>query len=283
MSAANSSLPATKNPPPRITILVLRKLIGFCFCLLFSFGMVYHHVLPLSGVPIGAGVPAYDTGQMIWDLWFVNESVTHGHSPYRTNLVFYPAGANLPHHTIAAGYFPITLIVKLFTRGDPLYPIYAYHIIILLGFTLTLYFTFLALHEWGFAGWSAAIPAVAYAFGSFFKEHALHINQLAGFMIPLCALCLTRLYKRPSWANAITCAAAFAYAIYLTEFALYIYSATALLAIGLLAIGEQRKIIREKFRQLGLRRLLVAIALFAMLIALYAYYWLTDSVIQPSR
>src|SRR5438445_3928222 len=273
-SSVFGSMNGSKRGPNKL--LARHKLTAFSLCLIFSFGMVYHHVFPFSAVQMQAGVPAVDTGQMIWNLWFVNESVSHGHNPYLTNLVFYPVGANLSHHTIAAGYFPVTFIVKILVRGDPKYPIYAYHLVILLGFTLTLYFTYLLLRGWNFSVWAAIIPAIAFAFSAFFKEHALHINQLAAFSIPLCALCLTRVYRKPSWLNAIAGAVVFGYTIYLTEFALYIYVTCALLLLMLLASGQHRRDVQEKFRQIGWSRFLVAGALFLIIVAPFSYYWATD-------
>ena len=61
-----------------------------------------------------------------------------GHSPFGTNLLFYPLGANLAHHTLAAGFFPLTFLVKKLSGNDPLYPFYAFKIIILFSFTLIL-------------------------------------------------------------------------------------------------------------------------------------------------
>ena len=83
------------------------------------------------------------------------------------------------------GYFPVAFLVKKLTGNNPLYPIYSYRIIIWLSFTLILYFSYLLLRALGRPRFVAAIAAVAYAFCDFYMLHALHINHLAGFFIPL--------------------------------------------------------------------------------------------------
>ena len=138
---------------------------------------------------------------MIWNIWFANEAITSGHSPFSTNLVFYPLGANLGHHTLAAGFFPMTFLVKKLSGNDPLYPFYAYKIIILLSFALILWLSYLVLREIDLTRWAALIAAVGYTFSDFYMVHVIHINHLAGFFIPLTALFLIRAYKNPASAN----------------------------------------------------------------------------------
>src|ERR671923_1860158 len=108
----------------------------FLLSMIFSLAMLYHYVFPLNALPFSSGVKGQDCYQMVWNLWVANEAIMNGHNPYQTNLVFYPLGARLGHHSLAAGFFLVTLPVKLLSRGDVMYPFYAYRIIILLSFTL---------------------------------------------------------------------------------------------------------------------------------------------------
>jgi hypothetical protein len=65
----------------------------YCVLLLsgiFTLGMIYHYVVPLNAVLYTSGIAGNDSGQMIWNLWSVNEAVTSGHNPYQTTLLYYP-------------------------------------------------------------------------------------------------------------------------------------------------------------------------------------------------
>jgi len=180
----------------------------FAIALLFTLGMIHNYVFPLNSLLYTTGVKGQDCGQMIWNLWFANEAITSGHNPFSTNLIFYPLGANLAHHTLAAGFFPITFLVKKLSANDPLYPLYAFKTIILLSFTLLLTFSYLTLREIGLTLWAAFIPAIGYAFSNFYLLHVIHINHLAGFLIPLTALFLIRAYKNPASVNLLIAALA---------------------------------------------------------------------------
>src|SRR5215467_13803578 len=103
--------------------------VAFFVCLAFSLAMNYHRVVPLNALLYSDGIEGQDCGQMVWNLWFTTESISNGHNPYYTKQIYYPTGANLSHHTLAAGYFPVTLLLKLATGSDPMYPLYAYRII----------------------------------------------------------------------------------------------------------------------------------------------------------
>jgi hypothetical protein len=67
--------------------------------------MMYNYIFPLGAVLYASGIKGQDCCQMIWNLWFVNEAITNGHSPFGSSLIFYPEGATLSHHTLAAGFF----------------------------------------------------------------------------------------------------------------------------------------------------------------------------------
>src|SRR5436190_8389340 len=116
-------------------------LVILILCVLFTIGMIYNWIFPLGALLYTRGIDGNDCGQMVWNVWHANEAITHADNPYVTNLVYYPVGANLAHHTLAAGFFPVTLVVKLLSGGDPMYPLYAYRLIALISFTLILYFS----------------------------------------------------------------------------------------------------------------------------------------------
>jgi hypothetical protein len=252
-------------------------LLSFVFTLL----MVYNCVFPLGAIWSTDGIIEPDCGQWVWNLWVVNEAVTSGHNPYATSLIYYPVGApNLSHQGMAAGFFPVTFLVKTLTGGAALYPLYAYRLIIWLCLSLLLYYSFRLLSELGCAPWAALTAAVSFSFSDFFMEHIAHLNILAGFFIPLAALCLLRCYRKPdSSANLLKAASVLACALYFTESILYVYL-SALLFL-LLPFADERRALLERCKRAGFRRLLQAAALFFLLSAPYLLLLLTDDFIKP--
>ena len=257
--------------------------VAFLLCLVFTLAMVYHYVVPLNALPFTEGIKGNDCGQMVWNLWFVSESITSGRNPYATGLIYYPLGTRLAHHTLAAGFFPVTFLVKQLSGGSRLYPFYAYRIIILLSLTLILYCSYRYLRGLGFDRWAAAIPAVAYAFSNFYMEHVLHLNHLAGFFIPLAALCLVRLYRKPTTTNIVCAALVSSSVVYFTEFALYIYMSLLLLTLILYLTRGGRKIVRERVHLVGFRRILLALTIFLLIIAPFIANLSEDRVLKPTR
>ena len=94
----------------------------FLVSLIFALAMLYNYVFPLGAVPFSEGIKAEDSYQMVWNLWEVNEAITSGRNPYRTDSIYYPLGADLSHHSLAAGFFLVTFPVKLLSRGAVTYP-----------------------------------------------------------------------------------------------------------------------------------------------------------------
>src|SRR5437762_10042920 len=224
--------------PASVTQVFENRIAAFVLCLAFTLVMLNHRVLPLNALPYYNGSAGQDCYQMVWDLWEVNESITSSHNPYRTGLIYYPLGAELGRHSLAAGFFPFTFIVKVLTRGDRMYPVYAYRIAILLSFTLILYFSYLALRELGFDRWAAIIPAIAYAFCPFYTEHFFHLTQVAGFFIPLTALLLIRWFKQPGFVRLLAAMAIGSCSLYFTEFAIYILMGAILTLICMLIVAQ---------------------------------------------
>jgi len=253
----------------------------FPLSLIFSLLMIYHYIIPLGALPFTAGIKGQDSGQMIWNIWFANEAITHGQNPYHTDLLFYPIGANLAHHTLAPGFFPVTLLVKTIVRGDRLYPFYAYQVIILLSFTLLLCLSYLLLRELGFPLLPSATAAVAFAFSDFFYLHLLHINHLASFFFPLTALFLVRSFRRPASLNVIAAAFVAAVSVYFTEFAIYIYMAAALMAVMIFLFKRERTTLLSGVREAGGKRLAMAGATFALIISPFLFVLFKDVIRKP--
>lgn len=256
------------------------RLITLLLCTLFTLFMIQSWIFPLSALLYTRGIDGNDCGQMVWNLWHATESISHLRNPYFAPQVYYPVGANLAHHTLAAGYFPVTFLVKVFTGGDPMYPIYAYRIIALLCFILILYFSFLFLREVGISRWAAATAAVGYSFSHFFMAHVMHLNHLAGFLIPLTGLLAVRVYRAPG-RNLLPLAVVAGVAPYFTEFSLYIYMATAMFVLALSLYGSERRLMIDRSRQAGTLNIWLAVALFLLLIAPFGINLARDKVMKP--
>jgi hypothetical protein len=250
-------------------------------CLAFTSLMIHQYVFPPGALLFTEGIKAHDCGQMVWNLWYVNEAITSGHNPYSTSLLFYPYGANLSHHTLAAGFFPLTVVVKKVSDNSVMYPFYAYRIAILVSFTLILFFTLLLFQKLGYASLIAAIPAVGYAFSDFYIEHALHLNHLAGFFIPLNALLIVDLYKKPGLLRAVAASAIAALSIYFTEFTLYIYLGLVLFGVLVCMRSSGRRLLMEKLRLLPTLSIPLSLITFLLAITPYSYYFLKADVIKP--
>lgn len=264
----------------RLARIADNRLVLLVLCASFTLAMIYNWVFPLGALLYTRGIDGNDCGQMVWNIWHSNESITGGRNPYFTNLVYYPVGANLAHHTLAAGFFPVTFLVRHLSRSDPMYPLYAYRIIALICFTLILYFSFLFLREIGITRLAAAGAAVGYSFSHFYMAHVMHINHLAGFLIPLTALVIIRCYRRPG-RNLVLLAFIAGVSVYFTEFSLYIYMATALFTLVLLFYRDERRRLFQKLSQAGSINVVVAAIVFVLLIGPFAINLVRDKAIKP--
>jgi len=129
---------------------------------LISLLLLRHQVLPLGGIV----EPGGDYGLMVWNLWYGERAIRHGENPYFTSLVYHPLGARLVKHTLVLGYWPVTLLTRILAHGDPLYPLYAYRVCILVSFSLSLALSCAVLRRLGFPPAAPCVPAFAYAAGA---------------------------------------------------------------------------------------------------------------------
>ncbi|TAN43327.1 MAG: hypothetical protein EPN22_10360, partial [Nitrospirae bacterium] len=241
--------------------------------------LVFNHIVPLNG--LHRGFDPDDPGVHIWNLFIVNEQIKAGKNPFQTDAVFYPIGGNLAHHGLTSGFFPLTFIVDKATGGDLLYPIYTYHIAIFISFALLFVFSALVLQGLGYKGFSVFIPAVSYSFCNYYTAHVIHLNHIAGFMIPMSAFVMIRLYKKPDAINAFAASLVLAAAVYFTEFSLFIYLTLPLLALTMFALKPCRQELIVKVKEIGLKNLVIAKILFFAAVAPYVANWLFYKGIQP--
>lgn len=246
------------------------------FSLLFTFLIRYNYILPLDSI-----LPDGDYVLQLWDIWTVNESITHGQSPYFTELQYYPVGAHLGRHVLSPGFFPLTFLIHTLSGGDSLYPLYTYKVIILLSYAFMVGFSYLALREIGLTNGPALLAATAYGFSSFYLHHIFRIHIISGFFIPLIALFCIRLFKKPTLINVLFCAILAGSGLYFTELTLFVYMALFFLLIILLARPSSRAMLMAKPSQLGLKNLVIAALVFLGGGAFFAYNWLHSDANPP--
>ena len=251
-------------------------------CFLFTLLMIRKRIFPLGSIWFQNGTVMDDPGLSVWALWHFNESVIAGSNPYFTRSIFYPAGAHILHPISSEGFFPLTFLVKIITGGSVMYPFYAYRIAILACFVLLLYFSYWLLRSVGMTGFAAATAAAAYAFHRFFIDHSPHLHVLAGFLIPLAALILVRLYRTPDKSKLFTAAITMGLVLYFTEFLFYILLGASCLVIAMAIFPDSRRELAEKLRYLGWKQISLAILVFALIIAPAVYKQLAGHVLKPS-
>lgn len=256
------------------------RLILLALCAAFTVGMIFNWVFPLGALLYTRGIDGNDCGQMVWNIWYANESISKGHNPYFTDLVYFPVGANLAHHTLAPGFFPLTFVVKQFSGGNPMYPLYTYRLLALICFTLILYFSFLFLREVGITRWAAAAAAVAHSFSHFYMAHVMHINHLAGFLIPLTGLIAVKAYRSPG-KRLIMLAFIAGISVYFTEFSLYVYMAVAIFIVALVFFEVERALLLQKLKQTGPLNVILGVIVFFVLVGPFAINLIRDKALKP--
>jgi len=244
-----------------------------------SLVLLGRHVVPFGGIV----EPGGDYGLMAWNLWIVNRALTHGENPYFTSLVYHPLGARLVKHTLVLGYWPVTFLTQLLTGGDPLYPVYAYRVAILLSFTLALALTWAALRRLGFSPLVAGVPALGYAFCDFNILHVPHLNHLsAAFFLPLAALMLIGLVQKPRTARAIAAGFVLALGLYFTELVVFLWIAVLLAAALAMALPETRADVRRMVGAIGGRGVAAGTLAFLLTVVPFAANWALDSGKAPN-
>lgn len=244
--------------------------------LIFTLFLLYTYIFPLNGI-----IFSRDYILQLWDLWWVNEAITSGHSPYFTPLFYYPLGADLGRHVLSPGFFPLTFLVWLLSGLDPLYPLYTYKIIILISYALILYFCYRVLRELGLGRWPSFIPAVAYTFGNFYMHHMTRLHIISAFFVPLTALVLIRLYKRPARSTALIAALLLGCGFYFTELTLYVFISLGLVAAVLMLLPAERPVLVERVRRLGFRTISLSGLVLVLVSLPFVYHWLVSEAEPP--
>ncbi|HWE01192.1 MAG TPA: hypothetical protein VG326_02190 [Tepidisphaeraceae bacterium] len=257
----------------------LLRIIGLStFCVLLAGAMERPRIFPLDGASISGG----DLGQMIWNLWVVNENVKNGVTPFETDLIYYPTGANLTHHSLAGGFLPLTFLVDAATDHGPMYPFIAYHLGLWACFALLLFFMYLFLKEIGFSAMPSALAAVGNSFFCFYGRN-LHLTLLSGFIIPMNALFAVRWFRNPTRWRTVAFACSLAISLYFSEFVVWCLLAMAVMTAAICLWPTQRRAFVARLGKMGLLGFLLALASALAIAQPYLVeFALAPAVIKPN-
>lgn len=168
--------------------------------LLFYTGLAVLLTWPLvlnlgSAYPATPGEGAQDLWQNLWNLWWVSEAWQRGIDPFFTDVLFYPEGASLLFHplNLTSGVLGLPLR-SLFGQ------IVAYNLLVLLSFLLSGYALFLLARQCGCSVVAALLGGLIYTASAFHFFHLRlgHLEQISMQWLPLYALALDGLLRRPT-------------------------------------------------------------------------------------
>ncbi|MEM7346138.1 MAG: hypothetical protein AAF485_18010, partial [Chloroflexota bacterium] len=240
-------------------------------CTLFTLLMLWNFIFPLNAI-----LTDRDYVLQLWNLWLVNESIIAGQNPYITDLQYYPVGAHLGRHVLSPGFFPITLLVWLLSNGDILYPLYTYKVIILLSYTLILFFSYLTFRALDINRWGAIIAATGYTFGNFYMNHMNRLHIISAFFIPISAYCVIRLFHKPTLKRAVICAFFLAVGLYFTELILFVYMSLLFIIALMIILPRERQALYGKIADLGLQPIIISSFTFFVVASLFIFNWVTS-------
>ncbi len=109
--------------------------IVFSVYLIFGVIFTWPLALHMNDSVIQRGELFVDTGQNIWNFWWIQTALQSGENPFVTKMVFFPETVNLLYQSIN---IPDALLVVII----PSQPVFAFNTAVLLSFGLTGYFAY---------------------------------------------------------------------------------------------------------------------------------------------
>ena len=141
-----------------------------------------------------------DLWQNYWNLWWWKKAIFElGASPYSTDLLFYPGGADLVFHTHSSFNMIASLPVNLLFG-----PAAAYNFCFLLALTLSGFATWLLVRELTGDARAAVLAGIVYAFFPQRMEQSFeHLNLFSTQFIPWSLFYLVKLLREGGRRNAV--------------------------------------------------------------------------------
>lgn len=148
-----------------------------------------------------AGFEGRDALQLVWfNWWGVKSLLDLGQSPAQVDWLYYPQGA--PHYFLLASFFLPLLALPLTLAAGP---IPTYNLIVLSSFVLAGLLTYLLALGIVRNRRAALVAGLIFIFAPNRMGHVLagHLLLFVTWSLPLYALALTYLLRRPSWPWAV--------------------------------------------------------------------------------
>lgn len=131
----------------------------------------------------------------IWWLRWIPWALTHGHDPLVTTFLRYPDGVNLMWNTSV----PVAGLL-LWPVTATLGPIASLNLLVLLGYTLSGWCLYLAVHRYVTSWWAALTAGLVYELSPFMFSHGYgHFHLVLAFVPPLLLLVGDELLVRQRW------------------------------------------------------------------------------------
>jgi hypothetical protein len=202
----------------------------------------YITVNPFSVVPNGSS----DTYQSLWGLWWTPYSIFTLHtSPYSTNLLFYPVGANLVTQTL----MPLAGIISAPIQAFSL-PL-AYNLIFLFGFILSGLFAFMLIYYLTGNRYGAFLGGLIFAFSPMHIAQSIaHLNWASIEFVPLFALLFILTIREKRLLYVVGAALSFLLIVFFgdpLQGIITVIFAVCLIVIYLLSKSERERILNAGF------------------------------------
>lgn len=220
---------------------------------------------------------------MIWNLWNVNDSLTHGHNPFFAPHVYYPLGTFLARHTYSPGFWPVAWLLEFVSGHSPLYAVMAYHVCVWLSYGLALAFAYLFLRRLGFGRFAAAVPALQYALSVFARGHFPHLQHISFlFLLPLASLAVLAFVRDPRAGRLASLAFVLAVTVYFSEMSVFLWIGLALLVVFAAVLPATRPTLRKVLTTCPRWALVTAALVFLLTLAPFLQAWIAQPGNAPN-
>jgi len=197
----------------------------------------------------------------LWNAWWVKDSLVHGHTPYWTDNLYFPEGISLARHTLS----PLNSLT-LAALSSALDAHVSFNLLLLAHFALSAWcFSLLARYVSGSTA-GGVLAGLVYSFCPFHYFYLCQINVFSFEFLPLSLLFFMKHAREGGAKNLAALLLSLAGMVLTLEY----YVVYAYLSIGVLALCARGWLGETRF-PLALRRLTLAGALGAVLVALLAF------------
>ena len=208
---------------------------------LITLVMFWYIAININTDTINGGGDVY---QSMWSLWWVNYAIFTQHvSPYFTNMIFYPAGAELVTESLS----PLAAILTLPLQWISL--TFEYNVIFLLGFILSGLFMFMLAHHITKNNYGSFLAGLIYAFSPMHIAQSIgHLNWTSIEFIPLFILLFLLMFEHRKRRYAVLAGIVFVLVIFVGD---PLQGILTILITGLLLIyyliTQRSNILNNKF------------------------------------